>query len=147
MSKPVISITTYIASTPAKVWEALTNPDITERYWADTRIESDWKPGSKIIYRRKGEITDEHIVLTCEPPHWLIHTFHPVFGEYQKEPPSRVAFEIAGGGDVVRLTMLHDEFPEGSAVHRACSEGWPMILSSLKTLLKTGAPLPEFKET
>ena len=73
------------------------------------------------------------------------HTFHPTFGEFRNEPPSKVTFEIVPGGDVVRLTMVHDEFQENSAVYRACSEAWPLILSSLKTLLETGEPLAEFK--
>jgi uncharacterized protein YndB with AHSA1/START domain len=145
MSKPSISITIYIASTPEKVWSALTDPNITERYWGGTRIESDWRAGSKVFYRRNGQVTDEHELLTCEPPRRFSHTFHPLFGEFAKEPPSRVAFEIVPGGSVVRLTMTHDGFPKNSAVYQACSGAWPMLLSSLKTLLETGEPLPEFK--
>jgi uncharacterized protein YndB with AHSA1/START domain len=146
MSQPSIVITTYIASTPDRVWNALTDPNITERYWSGTRIESDWKVGSKIIYRRNGEIVDEHVLHTFEPQRRFSHTFHPVFSdEFRNEPPSKVTFEIAPGGEVVRLMMIHDEFQEDSAVYRACSGAWPMILSSLKTLLETGEPLPEFK--
>ena len=145
MSKLSISITIYIASTPEKVWKALTDPDITERYWGGTRIESDWRVGSKVIYRRDGKVTDEHELLTCEPPLRFSHTFHPLFGEFASEPPSRVEFEIVPGGSTVRLTMTHDNFQESSKVYRACSGAWPMLLSSLKTLLETGQPLPEFK--
>jgi len=145
MSNPSIVVTTYIASTPEKVWNALTDPNITEQYWGGMRIESDWKVGSKIIYRQNGEVTDEHDLLICEPPRRLSHTFHPLFGEFRHEPPSKVAFEIAPGGEVVRLTMSHDQFQEESAVYRACSGAWPMILGSLKTLLETGTPLPKFK--
>jgi uncharacterized protein YndB with AHSA1/START domain len=144
MSKPSIVAVNYIASTPDKIWNALTDPNITQRYWGGTRIESDWKVGSKVFYRRDGEVVDEHVLLTCEPPRRFSHTFHPTFGEYRNEPPSKVTFEIVPGGDIARLTMVHDGFQE-SAVYRACSEAWPMILSSLKTLLETGAPLPEFK--
>ena len=144
MNRPIIAITSYIASTPDEVWNALTDPNVTERYWSGTRIESDWKVGSKIIYRRNGEMVDEHVLLACEPPRRLSHTFHPVFGEFRNEPPSKVTFEIVPGGKVVRLTMIHDGFQENSAVYRACSGAWPMILSSLKTLLETGEPLPEF---
>ena len=145
MNKPSICITIYIGSTPEKVWKALTDPNITERYWGGTRIESDWKVGSKVFYRREGKVMDEHELLTCEPPLWFSHTFHPLFGEFASESPSRVSFEIAAGGPVVRLTMTHNQFPEGSAVYRACSGAWPMLLSSLKTLLETGNPLPNFK--
>jgi uncharacterized protein YndB with AHSA1/START domain len=146
MFEPRILITTYIASTPEKVWNALTDPEITQQYWSGTRIESDWKVGSKVIYRRDGKITDEHIVLEVEPLRLLSYAFHPVFiEEFRDEPPSKVTFEIEAGGEVVRLTVIHDEFEEESEVYRACSEGWPMLMSSLKTLLETGKPLPEFE--
>jgi uncharacterized protein YndB with AHSA1/START domain len=144
MTTPSIVVTTYIASTPDRVWRALTDPDVTARYWGGTRIESDWKVGSKVIYRRDGQVVDEHVLLTCEPPRRFSHTFRPTFGEYRNEPASRVKFEIVPGGTVVRLTMMHDEFQDNSAVYQACSVAWPMILSSLKTLLETGEPLPEF---
>jgi hypothetical protein len=98
-----------------------------------------------VLYRREGKVMDEHELLTCEPPLRFSHTFHPLFGEFANESPSRVSVEIAAGGPVVRLTMTHDQFPEGSAVYRACSGAWPILLSSLKTLLETGNPLPNFK--
>ena len=146
MFEPKISIIMYIASTPEKVWDALTDPEITQRYWSGTRVESDWKVGSKVIYRRDGQITDEHLVLAVEPLRLLSHTFHPVsVEEFRNEAPSRVTFEIEAGGQVVRLTVTHDEFQEDSEVYHACSEGWPMLMSSLKTLLETGQPLPEFE--
>lgn len=120
------------------LWEALTNPDITERYWFDTRIESDWKPGSTVQYLRNGELTDEHIILAIEKPHTLSHTFRPLFGEFKAEPPSRVTFTLEECGEVARLTIVHDNFPPESQVFRACSEGWPIILGNLKTLLESG---------
>ena len=146
MFEPMILITTYIASTPENLWNALTDPEITQQYWSGTRIESDWKVGSKVIYRREGKITDEHIILEVEPFRRLSHTFHPVFiEEFRNESPSRVTFEIEAGGQVVRLTVIHDEFEEDSEVYHACSEAWPMLISSLKTLLETGKPLPDFE--
>lgn len=145
MSQPQILIRTYIASTPDKVWHALTTPDITEKYWYGTRVESDWRIGSKVIYRRQGAITDEHVLLQAEPYKVLRHTFRPTLGEiFRKEAPSKVCFEITDLGPLVRLTLTHDDFAENSAVYRACSESWPMLLSSLKTFLETGRPLPPF---
>jgi Uncharacterized conserved protein len=134
----------YIRASASAVWEALTNPDITQRYWFDTRIVSDWKVGSKVEYLRHGERTDEHVVLEIEQPHTLTHTFQPLLGDFRSEPPSCVAFTIEESDGVVRVTVRHDSFPPESKVFRACSEGWPMILSNLKTLLETGAPLPAF---
>lgn len=145
MNKPEIEHVIYIAAPRSAVWDALTKPELTQRYWFDTRIESDWNVGSKVLYRREDTITDEHVVLEVVPGILLRHTFHPVFSdEYQAEPPSRVTFSLAEDGGVVRLTTVHDEFPPGSRVFSACSVGWPMILSGLKTLLETGKPLPKF---
>jgi uncharacterized protein YndB with AHSA1/START domain len=115
---------------------------MTERYWMGTRIESDWRAGSKIRYMRNGALADEHEVIAVDPPRTLRHTFKPLFGEFQAEPPSRVTFTLEERNGVVRLTVRHDGFPPASKVFRACSDGWPMILSNLKTLLETGAPLP-----
>lgn len=144
MAKPRIEVVTYIAATPDKIWSALTDPEVTERYWGGTRIESDWKVGSKVIYRREGKVVDEHTLLECEPQRRLRHTFHPMFPEdFRAEAPSRVTIELATDGPVARLHMVHDEFEAKSKVYEACREAWPMLLSSLKTLLETGKPLPE----
>ncbi len=138
---PAIVMSTDIASTPERVWQALTDPDITQQYWMDTRIESDWTVGSKAIYRRHGQITDEQEVLRVEPFRVLSYTFHPVFTEeFRREPPSRVVFEIVPARDMVRLTVTHDRFERDSAVYRACRQGWPMILGNLKALLESDAP-------
>lgn len=144
MDEQTIAEVIYIRASANEVWEALTKPDVTERYWGGTRIESDWKVGSKIQYLRNGELTDEHVVLDVKPPHRLSHTFQPLFAGFKSEPASRVAITIEEHNRVVRLTVRHDGFPPKSSVFRACAEGWPMILSSLKSLLETGAPLPEF---
>ena len=132
----------YVRTSLGALWDALTNPDQTQRYWFDTRIESDWNIGSKIAYMRNGELTDEHVVIAIDRNRFLSHTFKPLFGQFQAEPASRVSFTMAENGGVVRLTVVHEGFPPDSKVFRACSEGWPMILSSLKTLLETGTPLP-----
>jgi len=144
MNEPRIFEVIYIQTTLAAVWDALTNPEVTQRYWFNTRIESDWKVGSKMHYLRNGEVTDEHIILVLEKHRTLSHTFHPLFAEFRAESPSRVTFTMEENGGVVRLTTIHDGFSPESSVFRACSGGWPMILSNLKTLLETGTPLPAF---
>jgi uncharacterized protein YndB with AHSA1/START domain len=135
-----IHIITHIAATPAAVWNALTSPDMTQQYWGGTRIESDWKVGSKVLYLIDGKVTDENTALVVEPPNRLSYTFRPVFGEYAKEPASRVTFTIMQTGDVVTLDTLHDGFPPNSVVFAACSKGWPSILSGLKALLEAQKP-------
>lgn len=144
MSEQRISQVIYIKASIESVWDALTNPDMTQRYWGNTRIESEWRVGSKILYVRDGEVVDEHTVVEVERPSKLIHTFHPLFGEFKDEPPSRVSVLLQSGGEVVRLALLHDAFPPDSKVYAACSVGWPLILSGLKTLLETGSPIPAF---
>ena len=126
------------------VWEALTNPNITEQYWGNTRLESDWKVGSKLLFRRGKQITDEQTLLRIEPPKFLSYSFNPLFGEFAGEQPSRVTFELTSGNDVVKLVVTHDCFQFNSEVYLACLEGWPMIISSLKSLLECGQPLPDF---
>ena len=145
MSEQRVFEVVFIKTTIATLWNALTNPDVTQKYWFDTRIESDWNIGSKVLYVRNGEVTDEHVVLAANKPHSLSHTFRPLFGDFKAEPPSRVTFSLEESGGVVRLTVIHDTFPPESKVFRACSEGWPMILNNLKTLLETGVPLPAYK--
>ncbi|WKJ89288.1 SRPBCC family protein [Methylomonas montana] len=134
----------YIRTSITALWDALTNPDVTQRYWFDTRIESDWKFGSKVQYLRNGELTDEHVILSIKKHHTLSHTFKPLFGEFKSESPSRVTLTMEESGEVVRLTIIHDNFPPESKVFRACSDGWPMILCNLKTLLETGMTLPAY---
>jgi len=147
MSSQEIRIVIYIKSTAKDIWNALTNPEKTEKYWGGgTRIESDWQCGSKIKYHRDGEVTDEHTVIESESPFHLSHTFEPKFGDFQNEKPSRVSFELRDIGNLVRLTIVHDDFQENSKVYLQCRNAWPMILSSLKTLLETGEPLPEIEE-
>ncbi|WP_167759763.1 SRPBCC family protein [Massilia horti] len=147
MGEQRIEQTIYIKAPIEQVWDALTNPDVTEQYWGKTRIESDWKPHSTIRYVRDGQTMDEHVILEIQAPAKLVHTFQPLFGDFQHEAPSKVSITLQSGGEVVRLALLHDHFAPESKVYAACREGWPMILSALKTLLETGGPLPEFQST
>lgn len=137
MTNQIIDEEIAISAPISTVWDALTNPDITEKYWGGTRIESEWKAGSKIHYRRDGEIVDEHILLEIVPLRFLEHTFQPVFDEFQGEPPSLVSILLREEGSVTHLTVLHRSFPPDSKVYAACSGGWPAILRSLKALLES----------
>jgi uncharacterized protein YndB with AHSA1/START domain len=145
MSEQRIEQVMYIKAPIERVWEALTNADITEKYWGQTRIESDWQPRSTIRYVRDGQTMDEHVILQVQAPTKLVHTFQPLFGDFKNEPASQVSMTLQAGGEVVRLSLQHDHFPPNSKVYAACREGWPMILSALKTLLETGGPLPAFQ--
>ena len=140
MNEPTFVYVIYIASTPEKLWQALTDGTFTRQYWFGTSVESDWSPGSRVIFRSGGELHDTGEVLDWVPYRRLSYSwrveFHDVF---RREKPSRVTFELEPtGGHEVRLTVTHDEFEPGSKVHAAVRNGWPMILSSLKSLLETG---------
>jgi uncharacterized protein YndB with AHSA1/START domain len=149
MKTPQFVYVTVIGTTPEKLWAALTTPEFTNQYWFGMRLESDWQVGSSLVIRRNGEVTDEGTVLRSEPSRLLSYSFHPIKDEeVRNEPHSRVTFEIepfgpeAGlQGDAVRLTVTHGDFPEDSKVYPRIREGWPAILSNLKTLLETGRPL------
>jgi uncharacterized protein YndB with AHSA1/START domain len=145
MSKPSFVYVIYIASTPEKVWQALTDPKLSERYWLGNRVDSDWKVGSPFALKRdapKAIVTGT--VLVCNPPRRLSYSFHPVHDGLENEKPSRVNFELEKQKDQVKLSLSHDEFEPGSKVFESISRGWPLTLSSLKSLLETGRTLHAF---
>ena len=150
--------TTYIRTTPEKLWQGLTEPAFTRRYWG-LEFESDWAVGSTMAWKGQGksEVDPEQVVLESDPYRRLSytwHTFTPAWAEavgvdgetlrkISGEDRSRVSFELEQQGELVKLTVVHDGFPEGSTVREMVSEGWPALVSSLKSLLETGEPLPE----
>ena len=145
-----------IKTTPERLWSALTAAHLTQRYW-DLSFDTDWKPGSPMTWReRGGSISDPgQQVLECDPPRRLAYTWHTftpeaadragveadVLAAIAAEPRSKVAFDLEPGGPTVRLRVTHDGFEPGSTVLKMISEGWPELVSSLKTLLETGEPL------
>ena len=137
--KPKFVYVIYIASTVEKVWQALTDPKLTEQYWFGYRVSSDWKVGSSCMVEKDGVPPfDKGIVLECDPPRRLSYTWHPQFEDALHEPHSRVTFELVALERQVQLTVIHDEFEPGSKVFEGISGGWPKVLSSLKSLLETG---------
>lgn len=118
------------------VWRALTDPDVTEKFWGNTRIESDWKKGSVVVYRRGGAVADEHVLREIVPNRLIEHSFHPVFGEFKNEAPSLLTILLSPEGPATRVSVLHRDFPPSSKVYAACRTGWPEILKSLKALLE-----------
>jgi uncharacterized protein YndB with AHSA1/START domain len=138
--KPKFVYVIYIASTPEKVFRALTSAEMSKHYWSENYVESDWKVGSPFALRlprhEKPDITGE--VLEFDPPRRLAYTFHPHHGGMEGEGASRVVFEIEAHQDQVKLTVIHDGFPMGSKVFESISRGWPHVLSSLKSYLESG---------
>ncbi|GFO70570.1 activator of HSP90 ATPase [Geomonas limicola] len=135
---------TYIKSTPEKVWKAIISPEFTRQYWGEELI-SDWQPGSPWHSVRVGTGTQGIFgeVLESEPPRKLVMTWTQVD---DKEDDSCLTFAIEAVGEMVRLTVTHGKFKDGSTMASRVSEGWPRVLSSLKTLLETGTALDTWAE-
>jgi uncharacterized protein YndB with AHSA1/START domain len=142
--KPKFVYVIYIASTPEKVFAALTDPEQSACYWFGYRVTSTWKVGAPFSLMKDGKHWDTGTVLEYEAPRRLAYTFHPEHDGLEKERPSRVSFDLEEINGQVKLTMSHDDFDDGSSVLPKISVGWPSILSSLKSLLETGKELPPF---
>jgi uncharacterized protein YndB with AHSA1/START domain len=139
---------TYIRTTPAKLWQALLEPDFTRQYWAETWQESEWKPGSSWrIMIPDGRVADAGEVLEIEPEKRLVLRWRNEFvPELREEGDSRLIYELETVGESVKLTVIHEMDRPGSKLIDAVSTGWPHILASLKSLLETGESLVETRK-
>lgn len=147
MGNPEFVYVTYIATTPEKLWAALTRGEFTKKYWYGRRIESDWTVGSPVSFfdGDSDTLTDSGVVLECDPPRRLVYSFRVEFdAEARKQGHSRVSFTLEPHDGMVKLTLVHDQLPDEQAA-RDFREGWAPILSSLKTMLESGNPLPQLR--
>jgi uncharacterized protein YndB with AHSA1/START domain/DNA-binding transcriptional ArsR family regulator len=132
----------YIRTTPERLWEAITDPEIRSKYQFGVRIESDWKPGSRfeMAHPNAPGLLGEGEILEIDPPRRLVQSMVALWSdEVKSEGTSRVTWEVEPVGDSCRLTVTHDELREG-AIDELYG-GWPMILSGLKTWIETGEVL------
>ncbi|WP_410843231.1 SRPBCC family protein [Paraburkholderia sp.] len=139
MSKPEYVYVTYINAPVDKVSDALTDPEMTKDYWGRARNVSDWQPGSRWEHQHYDDASDIAVagtVLECDPPHKLAVTWAKPGGGSE----SRVTYLLEEVFGVTRLTVTHDQLDDEQAVKRI-AQGWPAILSSLKSLLETGHAL------
>ena len=132
----------YIRTTPARLWEAITDPATRQKYHFGAAIESDWAAGSP--YRLVHPAADRPLMegenLVVDPPRQLVQTMRACWGpDAERAGTSRVTWEIEPIGDSCRLTVMHDQLPEDAP--EELYGGWPMILSGLKTWLETGETL------
>src|SRR4051794_12355569 len=150
MDRPSFVYTTYIRTTPEQLWQALTDPAFTRRYW-NASFETDWKPGSAMTWDLGGIVVadPEQVVLESEPYRRLSftwHTFSPelnashgfsqeVSDRIGAEQRSKATFDIEPVGDAVKLTVTHDGLDPDGIVKSMISNGWPLVLSRLKSLL------------
>ncbi|MEU8827663.1 metalloregulator ArsR/SmtB family transcription factor [Streptomyces sp. NPDC048636] len=140
--KPTFVYVIYIESTPEKVWQALTDADLTAAYWGHSNV-SDWRAGSSWEHRRTDGSGIADVVGTVEesvPPTRLVTTWAAP-GEEPAAGPSRVTFAIEPYNEIVRLTVTHENLAD-EAEREAAAGGWAAVLSNLKSLLETGSPLP-----
>jgi DNA-binding transcriptional ArsR family regulator/uncharacterized protein YndB with AHSA1/START domain len=144
---------TYINATPELLWKGLTDPAFTNRYWG-LELVTDWKVGSPITWEHHGvTIADPaQVVLEADPFRRLAYTWHSFTPEWANasgideqrratlaaETRSQVAFHIEPVGEICKLTVVHEFFEPDSTVATMVSEGWPRVLSELKTLIETG---------
>ena len=132
----------YIQTTPERLWDAITDPDIRAKYNFGAAVRSDWAPGSRmeLAAPNAGGLLGEGEILEVDPPRRLVHTMVALWSdEVKSEGASRVTWEIEPVADSCRLTVTHDQLREGA--NDQLYGGWPMILSGLKTLLETGETL------
>ncbi|MER5883977.1 metalloregulator ArsR/SmtB family transcription factor [Streptomyces sp. NPDC001941] len=157
MDSSTFVYTTYIRTTAEQLWRALTDPAFTRRYWG-VEFGTDWAPGSPMAWNESGATTEdpEQVVLVFEPHSRLSYTWHTFSTQWAEangvdegtraklatEGRSRVTFDLEALGEQVKLTVTHEFDPDG-VLHSMCSQGWPAILSSLKTLLETGEALAD----
>ncbi|AUY52237.1 MarR family transcriptional regulator [Streptomyces sp. CB01881] len=141
---PTYVYVTYIRANAEQVWQALTDADLTARYWAHANV-SDWQPGSVWEHRRvdgSGRVDVVGKILKAEPPTLLSITFEDSPDAEAPREPSVVTFLVEPHEDIVRLTVTHENLPNVEMLN-GISRGWPAVLANLKSLLETGDVLPQ----
>jgi uncharacterized protein YndB with AHSA1/START domain len=142
MTKPQFVYVIYISSTPEKVWSALLDGEMTKQFWGRSRNVSDWKAGSAWQHQNYDDPSVVDVVgkvVESTPPRRLVLTWASPADAEDTAKHSRVTFDIEPSFGSVRLTVTHDELDD--VMLRGISQGWPAILSSLKSLLETGKPM------
>ena len=136
---------TYIRTTPEKLWQALIDPEFTRKYWVETWQDCKWEAGAPWrMLAPDGRVTDSGQVLEIDPLRRLVLSWRNEFRpELHEEGYSRCTFELEKQGSSVKLTIVHEIDRPDSKMVQAVSGGWPLVLSSLKSLLETGESLEE----
>jgi uncharacterized protein YndB with AHSA1/START domain len=136
----------FIKATPEQIWQGITDPDFTQKYFYGSRAKFDLRPGGTyngVSGEDESQVLVDGEVLECDPPRRLIHTWRALYDpETAAEPHSRVSWEIESqDGGFTKLTVVHDRLEEAPKTAESVAGGWSYVLSGLKTLLETGKPL------
>ena len=144
MSDAKFVYVTYIRATPERIWEALTTPEFQRKFWFGGHQDSEWRDGSSWTLRMPEiGIADAGEILEAERPKKIVIKWRNEFRpELKAAGFTRCTYEIEAAGEMTKLTVIHEAPATGQPMIEAVSNGWPMILSSLKSLLETGQPLP-----
>jgi len=131
---------TFIRTTPERLWDALTKPEFTRKYWFGSSLDSTWGPGASWQLKTPdGGLTDSGTVVKIDKPRRLVLSWkHERFPEMRDDENARAIFELEPQGDIVKLTVTHESDKRDSKLIKGVSGGWPIILASLKSLLETG---------
>jgi uncharacterized protein YndB with AHSA1/START domain len=135
----------FVRATPEQLWDAITKPEFTSKYFYGSLIESTWEQGAPYA-GWAGDRSQQYVdgeVIEASPPRKLVTTWRALYDpETAAEPFSRVTWEIEPAGDgVTKLTVVHDELEGSPKTAENVAGGWSFVLSGLKTLLETGEPL------
>ncbi len=144
--KPKLVNQIIINAPQTRVWEAITKPEFTSRYYYGCAVKSDLTPGSPFSYQGpNGATIVEGEVVESDPPNRLVHTYHSLWPPMNEDAPTRVTWELqAMPGNVTKVTVVHDEFAGETPTYQGMqSGGWAWILSNMKTVLETGEGMPQ----
>jgi uncharacterized protein YndB with AHSA1/START domain/DNA-binding transcriptional ArsR family regulator len=152
MDKPEFMYTTYIRTTPERLWQALTDAAFMKQWWTDTALHSDWEVGSTVRWDHHGVMIEDpaQVVVESDPPRRLSYTWHTMTPEWAEavgftperqqelasERRSTVTFDLEPVGETVKLTVMQGGFEPGGKLVEMVGHGWPQLLPGLKKLLE-----------
>lgn len=145
-TKPKLVYQIIIKAPQERVWEAITTPEFTARYYYGSTLQTDLTVGSPFTYHMAdGSPIVEGEVVASDPPHRLVHTYHSLWPPMNEDAPTKVTWELAAmPGGVTKVTVVHEEFAGETATYQGLqSGGWAWILSNMKTVLETGESMPQ----
>lgn len=145
-AKPTLVYQIIIRAPQKQVWEAITRPEFTSRYYYGSTLKTDLSLGSPFTYHMpSGAPIVEGEVLASDPPNRLVHTYHSLWPPMNEDAPTKVTWELESmPGGVTKVTVVHEEFQGETATYQGLrGGGWTWILSNMKTLLETGEPMPQ----